>query len=403
MGSGDIGRRVRYWRTRRGLTRQQLADLCERSVSWVDKIEAGQRNLLRLPMLEKVAAALAIDVTALTDDDAADRAAQCLDGAEVRGIRAALGSYDALLSRPSSTLDPDLDWLRRQVDHACAAWLSSHFSVVGSVLPGLLGQAQAAVRVLDGDAGLQAARHLVMTYRLAASTLLKFETTDVAWLAADRAMHVASQTGDTICLARATRSVARAMTQTGQLAESVALLVAMADRMEGSIGGDPELTSLYGMLLLPAELAAASQGDAATALALHEQAIAVARTLAPGFSHQVTAFGITNVELHRLAALVRLREGAAAVAFAQTIDPIRLHQLPRERRACYLLDLAEAHRQAGNPGQATKTLLDADLIAPEEVRCRPVGRQLVDDLLKRPGAPPHPGLRQLAHRIGLPT
>ncbi len=404
MDSRGIGGRVRYWRTRRGLTRQQLADLCERSVSWVDKVEAGQRNLVRLPMLERVAAALDVPEAALTDEDAAERAAQCLDGTEVQAIRAALGSYDALLDPPGSTRSPDLTRIRQQVDHACAAWLSSHFTVMGRVLPGLMGETQAAVRTLDGDdARLEAARHLVMTYRLASSTLLKFETTDVAWLAADRAINLASQTGDTICLARATRSVARAMTQTGQLAEAVDLLIAMADRMEGEITGDPELTSLYGMLLLPAEIAAASQGDAATALALHVQADAVARTLAPDFSHRVTAFGVTNVELHRLAALVRLHEGAAAVAFAQTIDPARLNQLPRERRANYLLDLAEAHRQAGNPEQATRALLDADRIAPEEVRCRPVGKQLVDNLLKRPDTRPLAELRQLARRIGLPT
>ncbi|KQC38000.1 helix-turn-helix transcriptional regulator [Frankia sp. ACN1ag] len=403
MDSRGVGQRVRYWRTRRGLTRQQLADLCDRSNSWVDKIEAGQRNLVRLPMLERVATALNIEVAALTEDDAAERAAQCLDGTEVRAIRAALGSYDALLGPLDSARDPDLGRLRQQVDHACAAWLSSHFTVMGQVLPGLMGEAQAAVRTLDGDDRLEASRHLVMTYRLATSTLLKFETTDVAWLAADRAINLASQTGDTICLARATRSVARAMTQTGQLAEAVDLLIAMADRMETQITDDPELTSLYGMLLLPAEIAAASQGDAATALSLHEQADAVARTLAPDFSHRVTAFGVTNVELHRLAALVRLHEGAAAVAFAQTIDPARLNRLPRERRANYLLDLAEAHRQAGNPEPAIRALLDADRIAPEEVRCRPVGKQLVNDLLKRPGTRPLSELSQLAQRIGLST
>jgi transcriptional regulator with XRE-family HTH domain len=34
-----IGRRVRYWRTRRNLSRQQFADRVGRSTSWVDKVE----------------------------------------------------------------------------------------------------------------------------------------------------------------------------------------------------------------------------------------------------------------------------------------------------------------------------------------------------------------------------
>src|SRR3954465_5051715 len=96
--SRDIGRRVSYWRTRRGLTRQQFADLVGRSMSWVDKVETGQRGLVRLPMLETVATAVRVDVTALADDDdAAGRAAQRPVAVEVGAIRAALASYTVML------------------------------------------------------------------------------------------------------------------------------------------------------------------------------------------------------------------------------------------------------------------------------------------------------------------
>lgn len=404
MDNRVIGRRVNQWRVRRGLTRAQFADRCGRSVSWVDKIEAGERNLVRLPMLERVAAVLGIEVAALVDDEIAERSARCIDAVEVQAIRSALSSYGAVLGGPGRPgREPDLSRLRRQVDHACAAWLSSHFRVMGRVLPGLIGEAHDAVRAFEGDARLEATRHLVMIYRLVTSTLLKFESTDVAWLAADRAINLASHSGDTICLARATRSVARATTQAGQRREAVEVLISMAARMEGELGADPELMSLYGMLLLPAEIAAASDGDAETALALHEQADAVARRMGPAFCHSVTAFGVTNVAVHRLSALVRLHESAAALAFAQTIDPDGLARLPRERKASYLFDLAEAHRQVGHAQEATRALSYADRIAPEEVRCRPVARQLVAQLLNQPGGPVLPELRQLAHSIGLPA
>ena len=55
-----VGRRVRYWRQRRNLDRKQLADMVGRSTSWLDKIEKGERSLLRLPMLERVAEVLSI-------------------------------------------------------------------------------------------------------------------------------------------------------------------------------------------------------------------------------------------------------------------------------------------------------------------------------------------------------
>src|SRR5262249_14243530 len=154
----DIGRRVSYWRTRRGLTRQQFADLVGRSMSWVDKVETGQRGLVRLPMLEAVANALQVDVAALTDDEVARRAAQSPDAVEVGAIRAALGSYTVILGGAYALTD--LARLRRQVDYTCAAWLSSHFSTIGRVLPGLITDAQCAVETLRGAERLEATRCL---------------------------------------------------------------------------------------------------------------------------------------------------------------------------------------------------------------------------------------------------
>src|SRR3954454_14376481 len=137
MGDGmdsrnrDMGRRVIYSRSRRSLTRQQVADLVGRSMSWVDKAETGQRGLVRLPMLEAVAAALQVDVAALTDDEVARQAARGPDAVEVRAIRAALGSYNVILGGGGEV---SLAYLRGQVDYACSAWLSARFSTIGRML-----------------------------------------------------------------------------------------------------------------------------------------------------------------------------------------------------------------------------------------------------------------------------
>jgi len=396
----DIGRRVSYWRTRRGLTRQQFADLVGRSMSWVDKVETGQRGLVRLPMLEAVATALQVDVAALTDDEIARRAAQSPDAVEVRAIRGALGSYQVILGGVCER--PDLGRLRGQVDYACAAWLSSHFTTMGRVLPGLITDAQCAVEQLDGEDRLAATRSLVMTYRLASSTLLKFETTEMAWLAADRAMMAARSVGDTICLARATRSVARAMAGIGQRQHAIDVLVAMANRMEPELAsGDRQLLALYGMLLLPAEIAAAHDGDSNTALTMHEQATQIARRLGPGYVDPVNVFGQTNVSLHRLAALVRMGEGGRAVEYARSIEPYAVAQLPTERKAAYLLDLAEAHRQCRQHSEAAGALVHAERVAPEELRCRPAAHTLIRRLLDVTSGQSAAQLRQVAERAGI--
>jgi transcriptional regulator with XRE-family HTH domain len=100
-----IGRRVRYWRERRNLDRKTFADLVGRSVSWLDKVEKGERGLVRLPMLERVAEVLAIDPAALTDGPAARRAADCVDSVEVQAIRSALGRYPSL-APPQTAIRP---------------------------------------------------------------------------------------------------------------------------------------------------------------------------------------------------------------------------------------------------------------------------------------------------------
>jgi transcriptional regulator with XRE-family HTH domain len=398
----DIGRRVSYWRTRRGLTRQQFGDLVGRSMSWVDKVETGQRGLVRLPMLEAVASALQVDVAALTDDDVARRVVESPDAVEVRAIRAALGSYKVILGGGGGRVPPDLARLRGQVDYACAAWLSSHFTTMGRVLPGLIAEAQCAVSVFDGDDRVEAARCLVMSYRLASSTLLKLDTTETAWLAADRAMMAAHCVDDLICMARATRCVARAVACLGQPQEAMDVLVAMANRMEPELASrDRQLLSLYGMLLLPAEMAAAQAGDGDTALTMHRRAEEVARLLEPGYCDPVNTFGVANVALHRLAALVRMEEGGRAVAYAQTIEPQSLTRLPRERKAAYLLDMAEAHRQCRQPGEATAALVRAEQVAPEEVRRRPATHLLIRRLLDVAAGQPALLLRQLADRANV--
>jgi transcriptional regulator with XRE-family HTH domain len=402
--SREIGRRVGQWRVRRNLTRQQFADRVGRSLSWVDKVESGERALVRLPMLETVAEALDIDPSVLTDDVAARLARGCPDAAEVWALKAALGRYDMTLRRPDESIvdAPALSDLHARVEHACLAWLASHLRTLGRVLPALIGDAQRAVEAYDGDARHRAIRDLVMVYRLAWSTLLKLGCTDVAWMAADRAITAARTTSDTLSLARASRSVARAMTETGQLREAIDVLTGMAHRMAPELADDtPDLLSFHGMLLLSAQMAAAQQGDAAMMLELHRQAEDTAYRLGPSYSDPFTAFGVTNVALHHLAALVILHEGGRALEYLRTVDRAALQSLPQERKVNCWLDVAEANRQCGDNGRSVVALLEAERVASDEVRCRPVAHKLIRSLHETARGHQAKELRRLAHGAGL--
>jgi hypothetical protein len=111
------------------------------------------------------------------------------------------------------------------------------------------------------------------------------------------------------------------MTSTGQLPNAINALTGMADRMRPELTTRAdELLSLYGMLYLAASIAAAKQEDAETALIMHEQAHAAAENLGPHYETHQTVFGLTNVALHRLAALVRLHEPGQALEYAPAIS-----------------------------------------------------------------------------------
>jgi len=402
----EIAQRVVYWRKRRGFTRQLFADRMGRSVSWVDMIQRGDRQLDRLSVLEQIAEVLEISVYTLIDREEAERTAACVGDAEVQAIREALGRYPSLAARSGRPVS--VAAVQRQAAYLDHAWLASRFAVVAQYLPKLLDDAQAAVQTAPDAERVDAYRVLVTAYRLASSMLLKFEARDIAWLAADRAMHTALVADDTWSLARATRSVARAMTSSQQGPEAIAALLNMADRMRSEVAGnESHLLSLYGMLYLAASITAAEQEDAALARDMHVEAEAEAEAeaaadrMVPHYETHYTDFGTTNVLIHRVAALVRLYEAGHALEFAATIGPAAIMALSPERRANYLLDLTEAHSRTGDYRQAARHLLQAEQVAAEEVRCRPLAHGLLRSLLDNTSGESVRLVRDMATRAGV--
>ncbi|MEV8441899.1 helix-turn-helix transcriptional regulator [Actinosynnema sp. NPDC051121] len=153
------------WRLRRNLGRKQLADMIGRSTSWLDKVESGERNVARIPVIELVADALAIDPSVLTDAPAAARAADRVDAAEVSAIRAALGRYPGLAA--ADTKPVGVACLARQADYIEHAWTSTHFTTVAQHLPKLLEAAQRVALAAPPAEQVDAYRVLIAAYRLA--------------------------------------------------------------------------------------------------------------------------------------------------------------------------------------------------------------------------------------------
>jgi transcriptional regulator with XRE-family HTH domain len=389
----EIGSRVAYWRKRRNLTRKQFADLCGRSVSWVDKVEAGERSLLRLPMLERVAEVLNISAKALTGEMKAKPAEQCFDLFEVKAIREALQRYQAITTvfrPPNQQGPPNLTRLSQQVTYAWTSFQNARYPTLGRILPSLLQQAQDVVLLSSNDDERLAARVLLsQTYQVTASALWKVKETDLAWLAAERGLSVAEQTGDSLLISDAARRVAQCLMATDHHSQALELLQADIDRLKPALGAaSPEHLSLYGMLFLLGGVVAARCGRAAAARDLLAEGGTVAARLGADRNERFTAFGPTNVLLHQVAALLDLGDGGAAVEVAGRVNPDGLVKLPRERRANFLVDNARGLAQQGSDEAAVAALWKAPVLAPDEIRCRPIAAGLIHDIWRRqPGKP----------------
>src|SRR5256885_2383454 len=150
------GERIQILRERRGLSRPVLAGLVGMSASWLKGIERGTRLPPRLPLLVKLAEALAVgDVAVLagTDMDLGGAASVPVSSFAriphdaVPAIREAI--RDPLLTVPAGLID-----VAALAARAADAWLLWHQSAehrtdVGRILPRLVTDARIAARVAE--------------------------------------------------------------------------------------------------------------------------------------------------------------------------------------------------------------------------------------------------------------
>jgi hypothetical protein len=133
--------------------------------------------------------------------------------------------------------------------------------------------------------------------------------------------------------------------------------------------------------LLTGAVVAARQKKSQTARHYLREADATAARLGEGHNHLWTAFGPTNAAIHRISVEVELGEGGRAVECASAVD---IRAIPfLERRAHHLIDVATGKLEWGRDWEALELLIEAEVLAPEEVRFQPGSRQLVRLLMKR--------------------
>ena len=109
-----------------------------------------------------------------------------------------------------------------------------------------------------------------------------------------------------------------------------------------------------------------------------------------------TAFGPTNVAIHRVATAMELGDVQLALDQGPQFDT---SQLPTERRVRHALEVARAYSARNQVDEALSLILDAERLAPEQVRYHYIPRQLVTSWVWRQHGKPSLALSDLAQRI----
>jgi transcriptional regulator with XRE-family HTH domain len=396
-----IGERVAWYRRRRGMSQEILASIVGRTVDWLSKVENNRIELDRLSVIKSLADALDVSLGDLLAEPS------LLDWTPDGGQRTVPALRDALMDYRqitpfggrTSVDPPTLMALDTEVADLWTAYQASRFGYVTARLPGLLGRAQRAAEAYDGDEVTRARQFLGLSYQLAAVQLTKLGEAELAWIAADRGLTAVRPTGDPIVTGSLYRSVTHALLSAGRYHEAVRLTEDAAAYLEpGARKPTPEFLSVYGMLFLAGSMAAARDNDRTTTRTFLAAADESAQRLGRDANYLWTAFGPTNVAIHRVATAAELGDVQVAIDLGPTIDTT---PMPMERRVRHALEVARAYSKRNRLNDAQSTLLDAEQMAPEQVRYHFLSRQLVLSWIRQQRGKPSATLVGLARRLNV--
>ena len=400
------GERIQILRERRGLSRPVLAGLVGMSASWLKGIERGTRLPPRLPLLVKLAEALAVgDVAVLAGTDMDLGGAASVPVASFARI-----PHDAVPAIREAVRDPLLTVPAGPVDVAALAartadaWLLWHQSAqhrtdVGRILPRLVTDARIAARVAGDRRAASAV--LADVYALVQHEVVWACEAELTWTAADRAMSAAQDADMPAALAGAAWTLGMVQRSAGDTDAALTLAAEAAGLLEPRLeDADDELRGVYGALQLHAATTAARAGREGDAWRHWDAASGTAGRLPGGYYHSWTMFGAANVKLHAVSIAADLSRSAEARNHAEDIDP---EEIPsRERRGRLGVEIARSYHQRHDYPAALHWLEQAYQTSADSVRYSPTARQMTADAVDHGGALISRRARSLAGSIGLP-
>jgi transcriptional regulator with XRE-family HTH domain len=401
------GERIQILRERKGLTRPVLAGLVGMSPSWLKGIEQGRRLPPRLPVLVKLAEALAVgDITILAGTDMDLGTAGPIPVASfariphdaVPAIRDAV--RDPMLTVPDASVD--IGALAGRVADAWVLWHASrqHRTDVGRILPRLLTDARAAARTTTGPDRRAAAALLAEVYALAQHEIVWASETELTWTVADRAMTAAQDADTPVALAGAAWTLGMVQRSAGDTDGALELATQAAALLTPRLNDSDDTAGLAGALALHAATTSARAGRDGDAWRHWDTASSIAARLPAGYHHRWTMFGTANTALHAVSINADLTKSRAAQTQAEQIDPATIPS--RERRGRLGVEIARTYHQRRDYTAMLHWLEYAHTEAADSVHYSPTARQMTADAADHAGPLLATRARALAASLGLP-
>lgn len=375
-----FGQRVQILRTRRGMTREQLAGLLGHHPSWVKKVETGKMKMPRLPEILRIAEILRVRQLNDLVGDVDDRQVRLFVGPGHEKLPAVAAAINAVRLRDDRPA-PAAEHLHARLARAWSARHSApnHRQVLGDLLPGLIRDAQLTVRQAESAADRRAAQAVLSeVYSLAQFFLAYQPDAALLWRVADRGMVAAQESEDPHAIGVAAWLTAQAHRDSGpghfDAADEVTReTLAFLEPLLPSAA--VEVRAIAGALTFEAGYTAARRTDTGTAWGWWDRAKRMADSLPAGYSHPVTSFGQAIMGAHAVTIAVELRTGGESVRQAARAEASAIPSRPR--RARHRIEQARAYHLDGQAQTALSTLEQAYEAAPETIRYNGYARRIV--------------------------
>jgi transcriptional regulator with XRE-family HTH domain len=296
----------------------------------------------------------------------------------------------------------DLD---ARVSNAWQIWTTDpqRYSAIRPLLPQLTGDVERAVRQFSTPQEQQQRRRAYEIaahhYFLLRSFFRAVARYDLATMTADRGLFAADAADDPILIAGAKWNIATVLLIDDRASLGHEIAVQAADTVASVRVGDSRAAAMYGALHLTAATAAARSGQLAAARGhIWQHAEPTARMTGEA-NHLWTQFGPLNVGVIAVGVETALGNTTDALRVADRVDAAKLSSV--ERRATYLLEVAQSYELRGEDTGVLHYVARAERAAPEDVRYQPLAASLVRGLLVRSRPTLRPDIESLAARVGI--